>query len=246
MYHVRAQHNADELFHLSHERNVTRSVAHEIATLRAITRLDTTVCPEKGRKTTAHVQRARAPPRWTGPCQRSRARQALDKSWTDSPFCEILKNIPPVLTFTTALKFSSQTKHCVSKCCSHEFWLLYSPYPRTHPRRTESWRIGDGDFTFDAWNTRIVCMSRGPPSNGVCSRDLVMSRASSESRISPLTASAVTRATTSLHKDPPFIVVRLVRELMSVRVHAARFLPPARPISCSIRGRLTPFGQAPK
>ena len=55
-------------------------------------------------------------------------------------------------------------------------------------------------------------MSRGPPSNGVCSRDLVMSRASSESRISPLTASAVTRATTSLHTGPPFIVVRLVRE----------------------------------
>ena len=76
-------------------------------------------------------------------------------------------------------------------------------------------------------------------------RDLVMSRASSESRIFPLTASAVTRATTSLHKSPPFIVVRLVRELTSVRVHAARFLPPTRPISCSIRGRLTPFGLAP-
>ena len=43
-------------------------------------------------------------------------------------------------------------------------------------------------------------------------------RASSESRISPLTASVVTRATTSLHTGPPFIVVRLVRELMSVRV----------------------------
>ena len=70
-------------------------------------------------------------------------------------------------------------------------------------------------------------MSRGPPSNGVCSRDLVTSLASSESRISPLTASAVTRATTSLHKGPPFIVVRLVRELMSVRVHAAKFLSPA-------------------
>ena len=72
-----------------------------------------------------------------------------------------------------------------------------------------------------------------------------MSRASPESRISPLTASAVTRATTSLHKGPPFIVVRLVRELMSVRVHAARFLPLARPRSCSSRGRLTPFVRAP-
>ena len=71
---------------------------------------------------------------------------------------------------------------------------------------------------------------RGPPSNGVCSGGLVKSRASSESRISPLTASAVTRATTSLHTSPPFIVVRLVRELMSVRVHAASFLSPARPI----------------
>ena len=50
-----------------------------------------------------------------------------------------------------------------------------------------------------------------------------MSRASSESRITPLTASAVTRATTSLHTGPPFIVVRLVRELMSVRLHAASF-----------------------
>ena len=46
-----------------------------------------------------------------------------------------------------------------------------------------------------------------------------MSRASSEWRISPLKASAVTRATTSLHKSPPFIVVRLVREPISVRVH---------------------------
>ena len=57
-----------------------------------------------------------------------------------------------------------------------------------------------------------------------------MSRASSASRISPLTASAVTRATTSLHTGPPFIVVRLVRELMSVRDHAARFLSPERHI----------------
>ena len=61
----------------------------------------------------------------------------------------------------------------------------------------------------------------GPPSNGVCSRDLVMSLANSESKISPLTASAVTRATTSFHTSPPFTVVRLVREVMSVRVHAA-------------------------
>ena len=67
-------------------------------------------------------------------------------------------------------------------------------------------------------------MSRGPPSNGVCSKDLVVSRASSESRISPLTASAVTRAITPLHTGPPFIVVRLVREPMSVRVHAASFV----------------------
>ena len=88
-------------------------------------------------------------------------------------------------------------------------------------------------------------MSSGPPSNGVCSRDLVISRDSSESRISPLTASAVTRANTPLHEGPPFIIVRLVRELMSVRVHAARFLPPARPTSFSVRGRLTPFGRAP-
>ena len=72
-----------------------------------------------------------------------------------------------------------------------------------------------------------------------------MSQANSESRISPLTASAVTRATTSLHTGPPFIVVRLVRELMSVRVHAVSFLSPAKPIYLSIRGRLTPFGRAP-
>ena len=78
------------------------SVAHETITLRAITKLDTTVCPEKERKKTVRVQRARAPPRWTSACQRTRERQALDKSWTDSPFCVILKNIPPVLTFTTA------------------------------------------------------------------------------------------------------------------------------------------------
>ena len=71
-------------------------------------------------------------------------------------------------------------------------------------------------------------MSRGSPSNGVCSRDLVVSRASSTSRISTLTASAMTGATTSLHASPPFIVVRLVRELMSVRVHVARFLPPRK------------------
>ena len=92
---------------------------------------------------------------------------------------------------------------------------------------------------------KIVLKSRGPPSNGVCSRDLVMSKASSESRISPLTASAVTRAITSLHTGPPYIVVRLVRELMSVRVHAASVLSPAKPISCSILGRLTPFSRAP-
>ena len=49
-----------------------------------------------------------------------------------------------------------------------------------------------------------------------------MSRASSESRISPLTASAVTRAPTSLHTSPPFTVVRLVRQLMSARVRAAK------------------------
>ena len=65
-------------------------------------------------------------------------------------------------------------------------------------------------------------MSRGP-SNGVCSRDLLISRASSESRISPLTAFTVTKATTSLQTSPPFIVVRLVRVLMYVRVHAAKF-----------------------
>ena len=107
------------------------------------------------------------------------------------------------------------------------------PVISTHPpRRTESWRIGDGDFSFDASKIET---SRGPPSNGVCSRSLVKSRASSESRISPLTASAVTRATTSLQS----------RELMFVRVHAASFLLPARPISCSIRARLTPFGRAP-
>ena len=103
-----------------------------------------------------------------------------------------------------------------------------------HHQRTESWRIGDGDLTFDVSKIKIDSISRGPPSNGVCSRDLVMSRASSKSSISPLTASAVTRATTSLQTGPPFIVVRLVRELMSVRVHAASFLSPARRISCSI------------
>ena len=62
---------------------------------------------------------------------------------------------------------------------------------------------------------------------------------------SPLAASAVTQASTSLHTGPPFTVTRLVRELMSVRVHAARFLSPASPISCSIRGTLTPFSRAP-
>ena len=35
----------------------------------------------------------------------------------------------------------------VSDPKSREFQLLYSPYPRTLPRRAESWRIGDGDFT---------------------------------------------------------------------------------------------------
>ena len=66
-------------------------------------------------------------------------------------------------------------------------------------------------------------MTRVPPSDGVCTRDLVKSRDSWELRISPLTASAVTRATTSPHTSPPFIVVRLVRDLMSVRVYAAIF-----------------------
>ena len=42
-----------------------------------------------------------------------------------------------------------------------------------------------------------------------------MSRARSESGISPLTASAVTRATTSLHTSPPFIVARLVAQVCS-------------------------------
>ena len=38
-----------------------RSVAHETTTLKAIKKLDTTVCLEKGRKTTVRVPRARAP-----------------------------------------------------------------------------------------------------------------------------------------------------------------------------------------
>ena len=105
--------------------------------------------------------------------------------------------------------------------------------------------FGDGDSFFGALKTRIVWMSRGPPSNGVCSKDFVTSLACSESRSAPLPAPAVLRASTSLHKGPPFTVVRLVREFMSVRVHAARFPPLAKPIPCSIRGRLTPLGRAP-
>ena len=185
-----------------------------------------------------------------------RARHALHRSWTDSSLCDSQKHTTCLdVHFSACLKHSNflhrqntvcptavHTEHHgnnkgtgiqtigttssdsntvrspnVSDLKSREFQLLYSPYPRTPPRRTESWIIGDGDSTFE------VLL-------GVCSRDLGMSRASSESRISPLTASAVTRATTSLHKGPPFTFVRLVREVMSVRVHAARFLPPARPI----------------
>ena len=129
----------------------------------------------------------------------------------------------------------------VSDQASHEFWLLCSPCPRTPPRQTESWRIGDGDFSLSTLQIPGLSESH----EVLLPIDLVISRSSSESRISPLTASAVTRATTALHEGPPFIVVRLVRELISVLVHAARFLAPARPISCSIRKRLTAFGRAP-
>ena len=45
---------------------------------------------------------------------------------------------------TFRIKTHSSSSHCV----------FHSP--RTPPRRTESWRIGDGDFTFDASKTRIV------------------------------------------------------------------------------------------
>ena len=88
------------------------------------------------------------------------------------------------------------------------------------------------------------CMNVSRPSFqwSVFQRSRYVSSQRSESGISPLTASAVTRAITSLHTGPPFIVVPLVRELMSARVHAARFLSPARP---NIRERLTPFGRAP-
>ena len=94
MYHVREQHSADDLFTWVMN-EMSQGQSHTTTTMRAITRLDTT-------KTTVRVQRARAPPRWTDACQRSRARQAIEKSWTDSPFWVILKNIPPVSTFTTA------------------------------------------------------------------------------------------------------------------------------------------------
>ena len=94
MYHVREQHSADDLFTWVMN-EMSQGQSHTTTTMRAITRLDTT-------KTTVRVQCARAPPRWTDACQRSRARQAIEKSWTDSPFWVILKNIPPVSTFTTA------------------------------------------------------------------------------------------------------------------------------------------------
>ena len=86
----------------------------------------------------------------------------------------------------------------------------------------QSWRIGEEL----GWSE---CLEVLLPME--CSRDFLMSPASSGSKISPLTASEVTRATTLRHTSPPFIVVRLVRELMSVRVHAARFLPSAILIS---------------
>ena len=77
------------------------------------------------------------------------------------------------------------------------------------PRRTKSWRIGDGDLVFGASRTRIVWMSRGTPMASVPGTSLC------------------------------------VREYISVRVHAARFLSPANPISRRTCGRLTPFDRAP-
>ena len=44
----------------------------------------------------------------------------------------------------------------VSDQKSRDFQPLCCPYPRTLPNRTESWRVCDGDFTFDASKTRIV------------------------------------------------------------------------------------------
>ena len=46
----------------------------------------------------------------------------------------------------------------VSDQKSWEFQPLCCPYPRTPPRPTESWRVGEGDFTFDASKTRIVLL----------------------------------------------------------------------------------------
>ena len=177
----------------------------------------------------------------TGACRRTRARQAPEqihhnawlkhsKSSTDrSPAVLMEHHGNSKVTGTQEqlahhIQIPTRSVHRMFRIRSHGSFSCCTPNPRTRPRRAESWRIGYGDF--DTSNTRIFGMSRGPPSNGVCSRDLVMSRASSEPRIFPLTASAVTRATTSLHTSPPFTVVRLVRDLMSVRVHAARFLPP--------------------
>ena len=76
------------------------SRAHKTKTLRAVTKL-------KGKGING-----------TGACQLTRAQQALHRIKTKSPFCVILKNIPPVLTFTTAhIRDMRGTRtYCSSAC----------------------------------------------------------------------------------------------------------------------------------
>ena len=125
---------------------------------------DTTVCQEKGKEdnsATALNKRLSAQQSATS------ARQELNI------FCILRdsQNIPPVHLFTRAhasntflypLSLFEHSTFCWftdswnSQFLSREFQSLCIPYPRTPPRRTESWRIGDGDLTFDASKTRIV------------------------------------------------------------------------------------------
>ena len=76
------------------------SRAHKTKTLRAVTKL-------KGKGING-----------TSACQLTRAQQALHMIKTKSPFCAILKNIPPVLTFTTAhiREMRGTRTYCSSAC----------------------------------------------------------------------------------------------------------------------------------
>ena len=76
------------------------SRAHKTKTLRAVTKL-------KGKGINV-----------TGACQLTRAQQVLHMISTKSPFCAILKNIPPVLTFTAAhiREMRGTRTYCSSAC----------------------------------------------------------------------------------------------------------------------------------